>query len=132
MTLPARSSWRYLALGWLFGFLISPLRYWGLPIADHTDQTTNMSQDYSPLALDDLVHFMSPSPAPQSLQDDSDIPPRIKSASPEPLPESDIIQMRKKVVEMRNIDKSDVQLTSREKELAEMVCIARVISISCI
>ncbi|KAG8219110.1 hypothetical protein J3R82DRAFT_4876 [Butyriboletus roseoflavus] len=80
-----------------------------------------MSQDYLPLALDDLVHLMSPSPVPQTLPDDSDPPPRIKSASPEPLPESDIVQMRRKVVEMRYIDKADAQLTPREEELVEMV-----------
>ncbi|KAH0840376.1 hypothetical protein J3R83DRAFT_1406 [Lanmaoa asiatica] len=124
VTSSARSSWRYLALGWLFGFLISSsvialLR--GLPIADYAESTTNMSQDYPPLALDDLVHLMSPSPTPQALLDDSDIAPRTESASPESLPESDIIQMRRKVVEMRHIDKDDAQLTPREKELAEMV-----------
>lgn len=91
--------------------------------------TTNMSQDYSQLAFDDLVHFMSPSPAPQTLQDDSDMPLRIKSPSPAPLPESDIVQMRRKVSEMRHIDKPDAQLTPREKELAEMVRIARAISV---
>ena len=98
------------------GFLISPLRYCG---------TTSMSQDYPPLALDDLVHLMSPSPAPQSPLDVSDMPPPAKSASPEPLPESDIVQMRTKVVEMRHIGNADAQLTPRERELADMVCIAR-------
>ena len=97
------------------GFLILPLRYCG---------TTSMSQDYPPLALDDLVHLMSPSPAPQTPLDDSDMPPPAKSASPEPLPESDIVQMRTKVVEMRHIDNADAQLTPRERELAAMVCIA--------
>ena len=97
------------------GFLILPLRYCG---------TTSMSQDYSPLDLDDLVHLMSPSPAPQTPLDGSDMPPPAKSASPEPLPESDIVQMRTKVVEMRHIDNADSQLTPRERELAAMVCIA--------
>lgn len=91
-----------------------------------------MSQDYPPLALDDLVNLMSPSPAPQTLPDDSDPPPRIKSASPEPLPESDIVQMRRIVMEMRHVDKADAQLTPREEELVEMVCKICVISTSCI
>ncbi|KAG9317929.1 hypothetical protein JVU11DRAFT_2162 [Chiua virens] len=64
---------------------------------------------------------MSPSPAPQTLQDDSDVPPHTKSPTPEPLPESDIIQMRRKVVEMRSTDEAGTRLTPREKELAEMV-----------
>ncbi|KAG6369636.1 hypothetical protein JVT61DRAFT_14205 [Boletus reticuloceps] len=80
-----------------------------------------MSQDYSPLALDDLVHLMSPSPAPQTLLDDSDMPPRTKSTSPDPLPESDIVQMRRKVMEICHNDKTDAQLSPREKELVEMV-----------
>jgi hypothetical protein len=78
-----------------------------------------MSQDCPPLALDDLVHLMSPSPPPQSPLDDPHMPPPAKSASPEPLPESDIVQMRTKVVD---IDNADAQLTPREKELAGMVC----------
>ncbi|KAF8549950.1 hypothetical protein OG21DRAFT_1514652 [Imleria badia] len=77
--------------------------------------------DYPALALDDLVHLMSPSPVPQSLLDDSDSPPRTKSVSPEPLPDSDIVQIRKMVVEMRHSDKADAHLTPRERELAEMV-----------
>lgn len=80
-----------------------------------------MSQDYPPLALDDIVHLMSPSPAPQTLLDDPDLPPRASSASPEPLPETDIVQMRRKVVEMRYVDRAHPQLTSRERELSEMV-----------
>ncbi|KAI9569223.1 hypothetical protein HD554DRAFT_2020715 [Boletus coccyginus] len=80
-----------------------------------------MSHDFPPLALDDLVHLMSPSPAPQPLLDDSDMPPRTKSASPEPLPESDIVQMRRKAADLHQIDDADAQLNTREKELAEMV-----------
>lgn len=80
-----------------------------------------MSHECPQLALDDIVHLMSPSPAPQSLLGDSDMPPRINSTSPEPLPESDIVQMRRKVNEMRHIDIHDAQLTLREKELVEMV-----------
>ena len=46
----------------------------------------SMSQDYPPLALDDLVHLMSPSPAPQSPLNDSDMPPSAKSTAPNPSP----------------------------------------------
>lgn len=84
-----------------------------------------MSHDFPPLALDDLVHLMSPSPAPQPPLDDSDMPPRTESASPEPLPESDIVQMRRKAADLHQIGDADAQLNTREKELAEMVCMAR-------
>ena len=81
----------------------------------------DMSHDYPTLALDDLVHLMSPSPVPQSLLDDSDVSPPTKSISPEPLPDADIVQMRKKVVEMRHADNADAHITPRERELADMV-----------
>ncbi|KAF9235558.1 hypothetical protein BU15DRAFT_51211 [Melanogaster broomeanus] len=80
-----------------------------------------MSQDYPPLALDDLVHVMSPSPAPQAAIDDPEVPFRIKSSSPEPVQESDILQMCNKVMELRNIDNGNSKLSLREKELTEMV-----------
>ncbi|KAF9226937.1 hypothetical protein BS17DRAFT_776368 [Gyrodon lividus] len=80
-----------------------------------------MSQEYPPLALDDLVHLMSPSPAPQVFLDDSEVSLRTKSSSPEPIQESEILQMRKKITELRNVDKVNSQLSLREKELAEMV-----------
>ena len=57
---------------------------------------------------------MSPSPMPQSLLDDSDVSPPPKSVSPEPLPDADIVQMPKKVVEMRHTDNADAHLTPRE------------------
>lgn len=91
-----------------------------------------MSQEYPPLALDDLVHIMSPSPAPQAFIDDSEMPLRTKSSSPEPVQEADVLQMRKMVAEMHNTDNADPQSSPREKELAEMVRIARVISLICV
>ncbi|KIJ13337.1 hypothetical protein PAXINDRAFT_181363 [Paxillus involutus ATCC 200175] len=81
-----------------------------------------MSQDYPPLALDDLVHIMSPSPAPQASLEDSVVPLRTKSSSsPEPVQEFDTIEMRKKVAELRYVDNGNSELNPREKELAEMV-----------
>lgn len=92
-----------------------------------------MSQDYPPLALDDLVHIMSPSPAPQASFEDSVVPLRTKSSSsPEPVQEFDTIEMRKKVAELRYVDNGNSELNPREKELAEMVRTARVISLSCV
>lgn len=105
------------------------LRYCGASPSPTTPiSTTNMSQDYPQLALDDLVHLMSPSPVPQTLQDDSDMPLRTKNTSPEPLPDSDIVHMRRKVTDMHHIHQADAHLTPREEELAEMVRITRVIS----
>jgi hypothetical protein len=69
----------------------------------------------SELALDDILHLNSPS---QSLKHDLDIPKRTKSTSPEPLPDSDIVQIRRKVIEMY---KSDPSLSPRENELTDMV-----------
>ncbi|KIJ69726.1 hypothetical protein HYDPIDRAFT_120700 [Hydnomerulius pinastri MD-312] len=80
-----------------------------------------MSQEYPALALDDLVHMMSPSPVPQAFTDDTEMPLRTKSSSPEPVPESDVLQMRKRVTEMRILDEGNSQPSPREKELGEMV-----------
>ncbi|KAH7887294.1 hypothetical protein F5I97DRAFT_1806259 [Phlebopus sp. FC_14] len=80
-----------------------------------------MSQDCTPLALDDLVHIMSPSPAPQILADDSEPSVHRKTPSPEPVQESDIIRMRKRIMDMRILDNGQSHSSLREKELAEMV-----------
>src|SRR6267154_1333553 len=74
-----------------------------------------MSNEYSPLALDDLVHIMSPSPAPAlATLDDSQLPLHPKSASPEPQNYADIQEMRMNVTSMSAVG-------GCEKEPADMV-----------
>ncbi|KAG6333008.1 hypothetical protein ID866_6085 [Astraeus odoratus] len=80
-----------------------------------------MSRDCTPLVLDDIVHVMSPSPAPQPTADDSEMTLRANSSSPEPLLDSDLVHMRKRVLEMHILDKGELQASPREKELAKMV-----------
>ncbi|KAG0695984.1 hypothetical protein DFH29DRAFT_813609 [Suillus ampliporus] len=74
-----------------------------------------MSNEYPPLALDDLVHIMSPSPAPPlATLDDPQLPLRPKTTSPEPQNHADVQEMR--------MDVTDMQDTSgREKELPDTV-----------
>ncbi|KAL4076455.1 hypothetical protein J3A83DRAFT_4357458 [Scleroderma citrinum] len=81
-----------------------------------------MSHEYTPLVLDDIVHIVSPSPAPQqSATDDLEMTPRAKTSSPEPVQETDILQMRKRVMEIHISHKGDSHTNAREKELADMV-----------
>lgn len=81
-----------------------------------------MSQEYAPLVLDDVVHIMSPSPAPQQPEtDDPEMTLRDGTSSPEPVQETDIVQMRKRVLDMHLSHKGDSHANAREKELADMV-----------
>jgi len=84
-----------------------------------------MSQEYAPLVLDDVVHILSPSPTPQQPEtDDPEMTLRDKTSSPEPVQETDIIQMRKRVLDMHTSHKEDPHANTREKELADMVRIS--------
>ncbi|KAG1743637.1 uncharacterized protein EDB91DRAFT_1221136 [Suillus paluster] len=74
-----------------------------------------MSNEYPPLALDDLVHIMSPSPAPPlAILDDPQLPLRPKTASPEPQNNADVQEMRMDVTNMGDI-------SGKEKELPDIV-----------
>jgi hypothetical protein len=69
-----------------------------------------MSLDAPPLALDDIIHSLSPSPGPEA-----------PAASPEPLIDVDITRMRRRVVEMGLAEREGTNASSREQELADMV-----------
>ncbi|KAI6097456.1 hypothetical protein EDD16DRAFT_1475519 [Pisolithus croceorrhizus] len=78
-----------------------------------------MSRAGSPLALDDIVHVVSPeSPAPH-LTEHAHMR-TANSASPQPIYDSDRSHMRNRVTDMLNDDQNP-RLTSREKQLTEMV-----------
>lgn len=74
-----------------------------------------MSNEYLPLALDDLVHIMSLSPAPPlETLDDSQLPLRPKTTSPRPQIDNGIREVRMNITEMHDLD-------GGEKELPDMV-----------
>jgi hypothetical protein len=77
-----------------------------------------MSQDTPSLALSDIMHTMSPSPAPQ----DPPVQLRPKSMTPEPVQEDDIQRMRSRVAEMGLTGGDQDNASAREKELVDMVC----------
>lgn len=73
-----------------------------------------MSNEYPPLALDDLVHIMSFSPAPPlATLDDSQLPLRPKIASPNPKNNTDIQEVHMNITDMYD-------LGGGEKELLDM------------
>lgn len=61
----------------------------------------------SQLALDDIIHTLSPSPGPE--------------LSPEPLTDADVTRMRRRVEEMGLVEGESTNSSSREKELVDMV-----------
>ncbi|KAG1897737.1 uncharacterized protein F5891DRAFT_1047227 [Suillus fuscotomentosus] len=74
-----------------------------------------MSNEYPPLALDDLVHIMSLSPAPPlETLDDSQLPLRPKTTSPRPQIDNGIREVRMNITDMHDLD-------GGEKELPDMV-----------
>ncbi|EGN94948.1 hypothetical protein SERLA73DRAFT_113661 [Serpula lacrymans var. lacrymans S7.3] len=79
-----------------------------------------MAQVYPSLALSDIVHIMSPSPVPQASLDDSHLL-RQKSSTPEPLQESEVQKMRTRIVDMGFSGIDQVNASSREKELLDMI-----------
>lgn len=73
-----------------------------------------MSNEYPPLALDDLVHIISLSPAPPlATLDDSPLPLRPKIASPRPKNDTDIQEIRMNITDMHD-------LSGGEKELPDI------------
>ncbi|GLB34305.1 hypothetical protein LshimejAT787_0111890 [Lyophyllum shimeji] len=70
------------------------------------------------LQLDDIMHNMSPSPAPQ--QPDS-VQVELRSASPEPLTEAEVARMRYRVAQIGLALKETGIMNDREKELISMV-----------
>jgi hypothetical protein len=74
-----------------------------------------MANEYPPLDFDDLVHIMSPSPAPPSATlDDSQLPLRPRSTSPEPPNDVGVPEMRMDILATQDSN-------ARENEPAEMV-----------
>ncbi|KAA1466619.1 hypothetical protein DENSPDRAFT_926000 [Dentipellis sp. KUC8613] len=71
------------------------------------------------LALSDIIHNMSPSPAPQLSDDAPDGAARPPSSSPEPLDSAQVEAMRKRAVELSLLGK--ISLSPKEKELVVMV-----------
>ena len=70
------------------------------------------------LALSDIIHTVSPSPSPQNDMGNQ----RAETASPEPLTEVEISQMRRRVTEMElSSNKWRTDTSEREKELIDMV-----------
>lgn len=75
-----------------------------------------------PLALSDILHTLSPSPAPQqSSNQPSTARPPSPPRSPEPLNQTQIDSMRDRVLEIRGQGDNTVGLSSRETELVNMV-----------
>lgn len=72
------------------------------------------------LALSDIMHTMSPSPAPQPTNDGLQ-----KELSAEPLSEADIAAMRRRIHDMGIGSGENENAGSREKELADMVGLHR-------
>jgi hypothetical protein len=81
-------------------------------------QPAPMSQDTPSLALSDIMHTMSPSPAPQ----DPVVQLRPKSTTPEPVQEDDVQRIRSRVAEMGLTGGDQDNASAREKELVDMVC----------
>ncbi|KAG1730007.1 hypothetical protein EDB19DRAFT_1741870 [Suillus lakei] len=74
-----------------------------------------MSNEYPPLALDDLLHIMSPSPAPPlATLDDSQQPPRPKTTSPMPQNDADLQEVRMNITNIQDVG-------GGEKELPDIV-----------
>jgi hypothetical protein len=71
------------------------------------------------LSLSDIIHTISPSPSPQ---DDTGLQ-RVETASPEPLTEAEISQMRRRVTDMGTSSSTNGTYDGslREKELVDMV-----------
>lgn len=70
-----------------------------------------MSNEYPPLALDDLVHIMSFSPAPPlATLDDSQLPLRPKIASPNPKNNTDTQEVRTNITEMHDLGGGEKEL----------------------
>ncbi|EIM88615.1 uncharacterized protein STEHIDRAFT_54031 [Stereum hirsutum FP-91666 SS1] len=75
-----------------------------------------------PLALSDILHTLSPSPAPQQFSNQPSTPrPPSPPRSPEPLNQTQIDSMRDRVLEIRGQGDNTVGLSSRETELVNMV-----------
>lgn len=68
------------------------------------------------LQLEDIIHALSPEPTVQHQHD-----LRQETASPEPLTEADIMRIRRRVDEMGLETKLQHNVSSREKELLDMV-----------
>lgn len=70
-----------------------------------------MSNEYPPLALDDLVHIMSFSPAPPlATLDDSQLPLRPKIASPNPKNNTDTQEVGTNITEMHDLGGGEKEL----------------------
>lgn len=75
-----------------------------------------------PLALSDILHTLSPSPAPQPSANQPSTPrPPSPPRSPEPLNQTQIDSMRDRVLEIRGQADNTAGLSSRETELISMV-----------
>lgn len=70
-----------------------------------------MSNEYLPLAFDDLVHIMSLSPAPPlATLDDSQLPLRPKTASPRPQNDTDIQEVRMNITDIHDLGRGEKEL----------------------
>ncbi|KAG2741982.1 hypothetical protein P692DRAFT_201796157 [Suillus brevipes Sb2] len=70
-----------------------------------------MSNEYLPLAFDDLVHIMSLSPAPPlTTLDDSQLPLRPKTASPRPQNDTDIQEVRMNITDIHDLGRGEKEL----------------------
>ncbi|KAG2110792.1 hypothetical protein DEU56DRAFT_749760 [Suillus clintonianus] len=73
-----------------------------------------MSNEYPPLALDDLVHIIFPSPAPPlATLDDPQLPLRPQTASPEPQNDSDIQEVRMSITDTQDVSGGEKELPDR-------------------
>jgi hypothetical protein len=90
------------------------------PIRHRRKTIQIMAQDAPPLVLSDIVHGMSPSPAPQAMDTTSNEVTR-RSVSPEVLAEEQVAAMRQRVLELGPIPEAGQDAHSRERELVDMV-----------
>jgi hypothetical protein len=91
------------------------------PMATEAVDAVELDASEPSLTLSDIIHTVSPSPSPQLDTGHQ----RADTASPEPLTEAEITQMRRRVTEMgfSSTDKGKLNTNSREKELVDMVCV---------
>ncbi|KAG1737360.1 hypothetical protein EDD22DRAFT_923770 [Suillus occidentalis] len=84
-----------------------------------------MSNEYLPLAFDDLVHIMSLSPAPPlATLDDSQLPLRPKTASPRPQNDTDIQETRMNITDIHDLGRGEKELPDvqvKETGVAELI-----------
>ncbi|OAX37451.1 hypothetical protein K503DRAFT_771483 [Rhizopogon vinicolor AM-OR11-026] len=93
-----------------------------------------MSSEYLPLDLDDLVHIMSPSPAPPSATlDDPQLPLRPRSTSPEPSNDAHIQEMHMNITTAQGIngrgnESTDMQTSAVHPDPDQIIRQAEIIS----